>query len=48
MADILSNPTSPEDKLIEELGFEDHFHDHHDEDKYASSFIGPLYLQYGS
>jgi len=40
MADILSHPTSPEDKLIEELGFDDHFHDHHDEDKYASSFIG--------
>ena len=29
-----------EDKLIEELGFDDHFHEHdHGEDKYASSFI---------
>ena len=28
------------DVLIEEQGFDDHFHDHHDEDKYKSNFIG--------
>ncbi len=30
---------APEDKLIEELGYDDHFHEHHDEDKYKSNFI---------
>lgn len=28
-----------EDKLIEEQGFDDHFHDHHHGDKYQSNFI---------
>lgn len=28
-----------EEKLIEEQGFDDHFHDHHHGDKYQSSFI---------
>lgn len=28
-----------EEKLIEELGYDDHFHDHHDGDKFSSNFI---------
>jgi len=32
-------PQSPEEVLIEELGFEDHFHEHHHGDKYQSNFI---------
>ncbi len=28
------------DELIDKNGFEDHFHDHHESDKYKSSFIG--------
>lgn len=27
------------DQIIEEYGYDDHFHEHHDEDKYQSSFI---------
>ena len=27
------------DELIEKYGFDDHFHDHHDEDKYKSNFL---------
>ena len=30
---------APEDILIEELGYEDHFHDHHEDDKYRSNFF---------
>jgi len=30
---------APEERLIEELGYDDHFHEHHDEDKYKSNFI---------
>ena len=30
---------SYEEKLIEELGYDDHFHDHHDGDKFSSNFI---------
>ncbi len=35
------NPTikDKEDLLIEDLGYDDHFHDHHEGDKYQSSFI---------
>lgn len=35
------NPTTKdrEDILIEDLGFDDHFHDHHEGDKYQSNFI---------
>ena len=29
----------PEDILIEELGYDDHFHEHHDDDKYRSNFF---------
>ena len=28
-----------EEKLIEEQGFDDHFHDHHHGDKYKSNFV---------
>ncbi|MEM9918945.1 MAG: cbb3-type cytochrome c oxidase subunit I [Bacteroidota bacterium] len=42
MADIVSKTTTitydPE-ILIEELGYDDHFHDHHHGDKYQSNFI---------
>ena len=37
MANIAT--TYDEDVLIKELGYEDHFHDHHHGDKYQSSFI---------
>ncbi len=30
---------APEDILIEELGYEDHFHEHHEDDKYRSNFF---------
>jgi len=36
----MSNITIDEKALIEEQGFDDHFHDHHHEDKYKSGFIG--------
>ena len=40
MANVAINPTvSNEEKLIEELGYDDHFHDHHHGDKYQSNFI---------
>lgn len=31
-----------EDILIQEQGFNDHFHDHHHGDKYKSGFFEPL------
>jgi len=37
MANIAT--TYNEDALVEELGYEDHFHDHHHGDKYQSGFI---------
>ena len=40
MANVVTSPnTSHEDQLIEKLGFDDHFHEHHDGDKYQSNFI---------
>ncbi|MEO1516520.1 MAG: cbb3-type cytochrome c oxidase subunit I [Bacteroidota bacterium] len=42
MADIVSKTTTityDPDILIEELGYDDHFHDHHHGDKYQSNFI---------
>ncbi len=41
MANILETPTKTfdQDVLIEELGYDDHFHDHHHGDKYQSNFI---------
>jgi len=37
MANIAT--TYEEDIIIEEQGYDDHFHDHHHGDKYQSSFI---------
>jgi cytochrome c oxidase subunit 1 len=39
MATAVIQPNTVEDKLIEELGYDDHFHEHHHGDKYQSSFI---------
>ncbi|MEM6699624.1 MAG: cbb3-type cytochrome c oxidase subunit I, partial [Bacteroidota bacterium] len=39
MADIVVNKEVKEEKLIEELGFDDNFHEHHHGDKYQSNFI---------
>ncbi len=40
MANVAINPTvTHEEKLIEDLGYDDHFHDHHHGDKYQSNFI---------
>ena len=40
MANVLTAaPHSEEDVLIEQMGYDDHFHEHHDGDKFQSSFI---------
>ncbi|MBK7475485.1 MAG: cbb3-type cytochrome c oxidase subunit I [Haliscomenobacter sp.] len=40
MANVAINPTvTHEEKLIEDYGYDDHFHDHHHGDKYQSNFI---------
>ena len=39
MATAVIQPNTVEEKLIEELGYDDHFHDHHHGDKYQSNFI---------
>ena len=41
MAEVLEQtPSLPDvDKLIKENGFDDHFHEHHEGDKYQSGFI---------
>lgn len=39
MATLTQTPQTELDKLIEEHGFDDHFHEHHEEDKYKSNFI---------
>ena len=39
MATVVKEHLTEEEILIEELGFEDHFHDHHHGDKYQSNFI---------
>ena len=40
MANVVTSPnTSHEEQLIEQLGFDDHFHEHHHGDKYQSNFI---------
>jgi len=39
MADVVEN-VQVEEKLIDELGYDDHFHDHHETDKFRSGFIG--------
>ncbi len=37
MTELTSNAT--EEKLVQELGYDDHFHEHHDGDKFQSNFI---------
>lgn len=37
--DVLIQNAQEEDVLIQELGYDDHFHEHHHGDKYRSSFI---------
>jgi cytochrome c oxidase subunit 1 len=39
MATAVKQPLSYEDQLIEEYGYDDHFHEHHHGDQYQSSFI---------
>jgi len=40
MANVLTAaPHSEEDVLIEQMGYDDHFHEHHDGDKFQSNFI---------
>ncbi len=39
MADLIETAKTEEEILIEEQGFDDHFHEHHHGDKYQSSFI---------
>ena len=39
MATITTTKISETDLLIEEYGYDDHFHEHHDEDKFQSGFI---------
>ena len=39
MATVAKSPMTEEEILIEDLGFDDHFHDHHHGDKYQSNFI---------
>ncbi|MTB53259.1 cbb3-type cytochrome c oxidase subunit I [Lewinella sp. W8] len=36
---VLTAPATREDALIQELGYDDHFHEHHHGDKYQSNFI---------
>lgn len=37
--DVMTKPSTQEDVLIQELGYDDHFHEHHHGDKYQSNFI---------
>ena len=39
MAEVLKKELTEEEILIEEQGFDDHFHEHHHGDKYQSGFI---------
>jgi len=39
MATAVIAPATREEGLIQELGYEDHFHDHHHGDKYQSNFV---------
>jgi cytochrome c oxidase subunit 1 len=39
MATAIFAPTTREESLIQELGYEDYFHDHHHGDKYQSNFV---------
>ena len=39
MATAVIAPTTREEALIQELGYDDHFHEHHHGDKYQSNFV---------
>jgi cytochrome c oxidase subunit 1 len=39
MAQVVTAAETLEDKLTEELGYDDHFHEHHHGDKYQSNFL---------
>ncbi|TXF87557.1 cytochrome c oxidase subunit I [Neolewinella aurantiaca] len=39
MATAIFTPTTREEGLIQELGYDDHFHEHHHGDKYQSNFV---------
>ena len=39
MANVATTQVHDEDVLIEELGYDDHFHEHHHGDKYQSNFV---------
>jgi cytochrome c oxidase subunit 1 len=39
MAHVANHPMTQEEELIEKLGYDDHFHDHHEGDRYQSNFI---------
>ncbi|WP_353482644.1 cbb3-type cytochrome c oxidase subunit I [Haliscomenobacter sp.] len=39
MAQVANHPTTQEEELIEQLGYDDHFHEHHEGDRYQSNFI---------
>jgi len=39
MATAVAQPSTLEEKLIQEYGYDDHFHEHHHGDKYQSNFI---------
>ena len=39
MANVITTVQDQEEKLIQELGFDDHFHEHDHGDKYKSNFI---------
>lgn len=39
MAHVANHPITQEEELIEKLGYDDHFHDHHEGDRYQSNFI---------
>ena len=39
MANVITAAETIEDKLTQELGFDDHFHEHHEGDKYQANFL---------
>ena len=39
MANLVETAKTKEEALIDELGYDDHFHDHHHGDKFQSSFV---------
>ncbi len=39
MANAHVHPETQDERLIQELGYDDHFHEHHHDDKYQSNFL---------